>query len=354
MDEKNLKKHAFFLKEALKEAKKAYGFTFPNPSVGALAVKNQQIIARGFHQGPGSKHAEIMVLDQLNNDTDKVCLYVTLEPCGHWGRTPPCVDAILKSGIKQVVYAYADPNPIVKAHLGITKLQQQGVAVLHYPLAEIDDFYQSYAYWHQYQKPFVINKWAQSLDAKVGLPGQRVMLSNQIAFDFTHQGRMQSDILVTTANTVLADNPTFNVRLKNKSLDKPLAIIDSHLRLNGQEKIFSCQRPCLIYHLADIFPKKNIPGVIYQGIQAKDSGLNLAILMQDLGKRGYHRAWVEAGPRLMYQLHQEKLVNTTHIYFCPIVLGHHGIDAFYHEMIFENQRLQWQQMGDNMRLTIDW
>ena len=354
MDEKNLKNHDFFLKEALKEAKKAYGFTSPNPAVGAVAVKCGKIVARGFHLGPGRKHAEIMVLDQLNENVADVSLYVTLEPCGHWGRTPPCVDAIFKRGIQQVIYGFDDPNPIVKAHLGCDRLHHNGVDVLHYPIPEIDEFYQSYAYWHQTKKPFVVAKWAQSIDAKVGLAGKRVLLSNQAAFEYTHQGRLQSDILLTTANTVIADNSLFNVRLEDKTLDKPLAVIDSYLRLKGDENIFSRQRPFILYHLAGLSPKKPIAGVTYQSIHPLNQGLDLSFLMHDLGERGYHSVWVEACPRLMHQLHRIHLVNKTHIYICPIVVGHSGIDAFYDSILFEKRSLQWQQMDDNMRLTIDW
>lgn len=354
MDEKNLKKHGFFLKEALIEAKKAYGFTSPNPAVGAVAVKNNQILARGHHMGPGTKHAEIMVLEQLQDELSDVYLYVTLEPCGHWGRTPPCVDAIFKRGIKQVVFGFTDPNPIVKVHLGCDKMKTQGIEVLHYPIPEIDEFYRSYAYWHQYKKPFIVTKWAQSLDAKVGLLSKRVLLSNQQAFEYTHQGRLTSDILLTTANTIIADNPLFNVRIKDNTFDKPLAIIDSHLRLTGQERIFSCSRPCFIYHLTNISPKKIIPDVTYKAIQASHQGLNLSQVITDIGTQGYHSVWIEAGPRLMHQLHFLNLVNKTHIYICPTVLGHEGIDAFYDAIIFKNRHLQWQQMDDNMRLTIDW
>lgn len=354
MDENNLINHDFFLKEALEEAKKTYGFTSPNPAVGAVAVKDNQIIARGFHLGPESKHAEIMALDQLHEPLIDVCLYVTLEPCGHWGRTPPCVDAIIKQGIKQVVYGYVDPNPIVKANLGCDKLKSHGIDVLHYPIAEINAFYERYAYWHQHQKPFVIAKWAQSLDAKVSCPGRRVLLSNELAKNFTHQARLESDILLTTANTIIADNPLFNVRLHHKTFDKPLAIIDSHLRLTGHEKVFSCQRPCIIYHLPELAPNHPIEGVIYQAIKPSNQGLDLELMILNMAERGYHCAWIEAGPRLMQQLHHLNLVNKTHIYLCPVVLGHAGIDAFNEVMKFENRRLQWQQMDDNMRLTIDW
>ena len=354
MDEKNLINHAFFLKQALDEARKAYGFTAPNPAVGAVAVKGQQIIARGFHQGPGSQHAEIIALEQLHGDISDISLYVTLEPCGHLGRTPPCVDAIVNRGIKHVVYGYVDPNPIVQAHLGCEKLKKHGIDVLHYPLEEIDAFYQPYAYWHRYHKPFVIAKWAQSLDAKVAHPGQRILLSNQAAFTYTHQSRLESDVLLTTANTILADNPLLNVRLPQQIVDKPLAIIDSQLRLTGDEKIFSCERACILYHLPELQPKQPIAGVIYQAIQASTPGVDLAQLMCNLAERGYHSVWVEAGPRLMQQLHQLKLVNKTHIYICPIILGHTGINAFDEVIECEYRRLQWQQMDDNMRLTIDW
>jgi diaminohydroxyphosphoribosylaminopyrimidine deaminase/5-amino-6-(5-phosphoribosylamino)uracil reductase len=354
MDEKNLKNHDFFLKEALEEAKKAYGFTSPNPSVGAVAVKNNQIIARGYHQGPGEDHAEIMVLNQLPPNLSGVSLYVTLEPCGHWGRTPPCVDAIIAYGIEKVIYAYDDPNPVVKAHLGGDKLIQHQIELLHYPLSEIDAFYASYTYWQRYQKPYVTAKWAQSLDAKVALPGERIHLSNQYAFQFTHESRLKSDVLLTSAKTIEIDDPLFNVRLVSETFDKPLAIIDSHLRLTGKERVFSCKRPVIIYHHLSMNAQTPIEGVFYQGITGKLGQLNLDEIIHDLGKRGYHNVWVEAGPQLMNALHHQRLVNRTHIYISPKVIGVKGINAFEEVLLIQNQSLQWHGMDDNIRLSVEW
>src|SRR5262249_16751153 len=152
---------------ALEQAQKHRGFCAPNPAVGAVMVKGGEVIGCGHHEGPGSPHAEVIA---LNSVTDLALaknstLYVTLEPCCHWGRTPPCTDLLIKTGIKKVIYGFADPNPQVNGE-GDKILRQAGIESTHHSLPEIDEFYTSYTHWWRTKLPYVTAKLAQSADEK--------------------------------------------------------------------------------------------------------------------------------------------------------------------------------------------
>ena len=153
------KQHADFLSLALTEAKRHMGNCAPNPAVGAIISLHNEVIGRGCHEGPGRAHAEIVALQSLapNQNLSAAVLYVTLEPCCHYGRTPPCTNAIIASGIRKVVFAFRDPNPCVDGG-GQAALEAAGIDCEHISLAEIDDFYRSYQYWTCNQLPYLINK----------------------------------------------------------------------------------------------------------------------------------------------------------------------------------------------------
>ena len=132
--------HEKFLLAALEQAELGQGLCAPNPSVGAVAVQNGNIIAQAWHKGSGTPHAEQLLLAQIAPKTPGVSLYITLEPCTHWGKTPPCVDAIIEHGIEQVFFAYLDPNPLVAQNNSAKKLEAQGIQATHIPLPVIDAF----------------------------------------------------------------------------------------------------------------------------------------------------------------------------------------------------------------------
>ena len=147
--------HKKFLLAALEQARLGQGFCAPNPCVGAVAVQNGIIIAQACHRGAGTPHAEQLLLAQIPPKTPGVSLYISLEPCNHWGRTPPCVDAIINHGIEQVIFAYLDPNPVVAKNNSSERLRAHGIKVTHYPVEEITEFYKSYTQWTLTRKPRV-------------------------------------------------------------------------------------------------------------------------------------------------------------------------------------------------------
>ena len=165
----SVKQHEFFLREALKEAKKRRGFCAPHPSVGAVVVQKGQIVGSSYHDGPGHAHAEARLLGSIPPNLKDLYLYVTLEPCNHWGKMPPCVKAIIDYGVKAVVYAYSDPHIHIPENVTPEILEKQGIQVIYHPIPEIDEFYHSYHYWVKHQMPVITAKWAQSFNSKVML-----------------------------------------------------------------------------------------------------------------------------------------------------------------------------------------
>ena len=341
---------------ALEQAWLGRGRCAPNPSVGAVAVHGGEIIARAWHQGAGTAHAEKLVLKQIPPGLQNVSLYVTLEPCNHWGRTPPCVAAIIEYGVSEVIYGFNDPNPIVIANNSPVILQDKGIKTLHYPLDELNAFYQSYRYWTLTKKPWVTVKLAQSLDGKIaGEKGQRCYLSNADCAEFTHYNRLHSDAILTTEKTISRDDPELNVRLGDLKQAKVVAIIDSRLSLKEEAKIRSTAKHCLIYHDESYQATKPMSNCTYYPVASKNGLLDLSLIMKHLGQLGYQDLWVEAGGLLFSALHRENLVQRTYLYISPKLLGGDAISAFNGDAIFNRKpKVTWQIKADNVIACLDW
>lgn len=348
--------HKQFLLKALEQASLGRGMCCPNPSVGAIAVQDNIIIAQAWHHGAGTPHAEKLLLAQIPKFSSGVTIYVTLEPCNHWGKTPPCVDAIIEHGIERVVYAYKDPNPIVALNNTPNLLKKNGVDVIYYNVSEIDEFYNSYQYWITTKKPWVSAKIAQTFDGKIAdNAGPRLILSNAKCKRFTHEQRLNTDVILTTAKTVNLDNPLLNARIDGKSYAKDVAIIDARLELNQSAKLFSSAKHCHIYYDASLLPPKEKKNCSFYGVEAKKGQLDLKKIICHLGSIGYHDVFVEAGGKLFSVLHRERLVNRTFIYLVPKVLKESAVAAYRDESLLQGfSAISWQAMDDNMIATIDW
>jgi diaminohydroxyphosphoribosylaminopyrimidine deaminase/5-amino-6-(5-phosphoribosylamino)uracil reductase len=348
--------HEQFLLAALEQARLGLGHCAPNPSVGAVAVQNGKIIAQAFHKGAGTPHAEQLLLAHLPPQMLGVSVYITLEPCNHWGKTPPCVDALIAYGVEQVFFAYYDPNPVVARNNSTQQLRQHGIEVTYFPLPEIDLFYNNYTLWVHTGMPFVTAKIAQTLDGKIGMAqGKRLILSNELCAQFTHEMRLVNDVILTTAKTIHADNPKLNVRLNGVTQAKPVAIIDTHLTLKETSLIFSTAACCHIYYSDQLNPTNLIPNCSYYAMPMKNGLMDLNAVMRHLGGLGYHSVWVEAGGALFSSLHQERLVDRTFIYLVPTCLGEFAISAYQGNDIFNlKYHVSWQAMGDNMIACLNW
>lgn len=346
--------HEKFLLAALEQAMLGRGICAPNPSVGAVAVQNGRIIAQSYHQGAGTPHAEQLLLAQIPPKMPGISLYITLEPCNHWGKTPPCVDAIIQYGVEEVFFSYLDPNPVVAKNNSSAKLRAHGIKVTYLPLEGVNEFYQSYAYWTKTHKPRVTVKLAQSLDGKIGqVTGGRIILSNEACAEFTHEMRANTDVILTTARTIQLDNPKMNVRQHNKETAKPVAIIDRHLSLNSEAMVFSTASHCYIYHheiKQTVYPNSSFyPAPLHNG------QMDLDMIICHLGGLGYHDIWVEAGGVLFNALHQAGLVHRTYLYIVPATLGENAVSAYQQQGLFDRaHQVSWNAMGDNMIARFDW
>lgn len=343
----------YYLKQALIEAQKRKGFCAPNPAVGAVVVHNDQMISHGTHWAPGFAHAEVNALESLSNEiTEKATLFVTLEPCCHHGRTPPCTELIIRRGIKTVYFSQLDPNPKV-AGQGQKILQAAGVTCEHLPLSEISEFYRSYCYWHQYQRPWVNAKLAQSADDKIAEPdGKPVAITGEKAQQYTHQWRKQCDAILTTANTILHDNPRLNVRLEKKAITKPIYVLDSQLRTTLNSQIFTTAKSLTFFYDSTLDPLKLVPfqsaSVRCVPIEKNQQGLNLTQVLEQIGKDGVHELWVEAGAHCFSALITQGLVQRGILYRSTRVLGKQATPGLaLNKPPLSNWELKWFPIGED-------
>lgn len=348
--------HSDFMYEALQQAVLGRGKCAPNPSVGSVLVHQGNVIARAFHQGAGTPHAEYLVLQQIPKNKTDVTLYVTLEPCNHWGKTPPCVDAIIEWGITRVVYAVADANPVVACNNTPQRLRAKGIEVIHWPCLAVSEFYRSYQHWLSTGMPFITAKLAQSLDGGIAkAKGNPVSLSNQACAEFTHHARAASDAILTTARTVRADNPRLTARLSGQEIPKPLAILDRELTLTGDETIFQTAAVCHLFYDAAYSVSTPLARIHYHPIKTQEGALDLHAILRSLGKIGYHDVWVEAGGRLFSALHVARLVQTTYVYITPKLLGETATKGYHNDFLLNAQAdVHWKIMEDNAVMRLDW
>lgn len=324
----------YYLKSALALAEIRRGFCAPNPCVGAVLVKNAQIIARGYHLASGFPHAEVDAISKTDPSlVQGAVLYVTLQPCCHINKkTPPCTDLIIKSGIAKVIYAFRDPNPAVKSHADKI-LQQAGIECMHHSLPAIDNFYESYAYWWKHQKPFTTAKLAMSLDGKIaGKNGKRVQLTGDLAQQFTHQQRKQTDAILTTAKTICLDNPLLDCRSDDGVYKKPLYILDSHLSIPTSAKIFNTAKSITIFHDIDLSKEHQQRlkqhNIRFISIKSGKNGLNLVDVLEQIGLDGKIDLWLEAGGQSFQSFIKNGLLQRAFIYVAPVWLGENTQTAF--------------------------
>ena len=344
--------HQAFLLEALALAKRRQGFCAPNPSVGAIVVREGQIIATGYHHAAGFEHAEVVACNALANNLEATQLYITLEPCCHWGKTPPCTDIILEKGIKEVYYGYRDPNPIVLGQ-GEKTLRNQNVICQHIPLPQIDNFYKSYRYWTITKKPWVSAKLAISLDAKIADAFSKpVKLTGEETDLFTHQCRLQADAILTSVKTIIQDNPSLNFRKGTEVVGKSLFILDSNLKLPLDARVFStAEKITVFYSLRDKRKIKSLElnGVNCQWVPINKGYLDLTKVIEEIGARGVHDLWVEAGGKVFCALLQQRLAQTAYLYIAPKLLGENAWPAFIENIdIFSlASEIKKFQLGDD-------
>jgi diaminohydroxyphosphoribosylaminopyrimidine deaminase/5-amino-6-(5-phosphoribosylamino)uracil reductase len=323
-----------FMQLALALGRRGLGRTWPNPAVGAVIVKEGVIVGRGWTQPGGRPHAETEALKRAGKDARGATLYVTLEPCSHQGKTPPCVDAIIWSGITRVVSALEDPNRQV-AGQGYAKLRERGVAV-ETGLGGDEAAHQHAGHVRRMRegRPHVLLKLAASADGKAGLPGRKPAgITGEAARVRVHQMRAESDAILVGIGTVLSDDPHLTCRLPGMSEWSPVRVIlDARLRIPLATSIIGTARetPTWVFTTPntsamaeDILKAK---GVEVFRVDGKDGRLDLKAVLTALGGRGITRLMVEGGPTVAAAFVQADLVDEAALFCSPNPLGE-GIDV---------------------------
>ncbi len=303
----------------------ARGKTFPNPLVGAVVVKNNRIIGKGYHKKAGCDHAEIAALKKAGNKAKGAELYITLEPCTHHGRTPPCVREIVKSGIKKVVIAMLDPNP-VNTSRGVSILRSHGVkvkvGVLENEAKKINDWFVKYI---TKDKPYVTVKVGQSLDGRIATSRfQSKWITSEKARVFSHRQRRYFDSVMLGINTVIKDDPTLK-EFKTK------IVVDSNLRIPLNSRLFDGTSRVIIAcvhsrlkELEGMAGKINSlkqKGVIIIKLKQKGAKVDLKQLMRKLADLEIANILVEGGGELIGSLFDNKLVDRILFFIAPKIIG---------------------------------
>lgn len=348
-----------YLLQTLALAQHQRGFSAPRPSVGAIIVKDENILAEGYFQEATHAHAEIDALNKLNHAAHGATAYVSLEPCCHTGRTPPCTDALIKAGITRVVYGYRDPNPVV-AGKGEAVLCAVGITCEYLPLPEIIDFYRSYTHWWSTKTPWVTAKLALTQNGMIAASnGDPLAITGKPLQTYTHERRKVADAILTTIETVLHDDPRLNVRLEGKEISKPIYVLDSQLRLPLNATLHQTAKHLTVFH-AEGAPEAQKTALTIQGVRCiavsqGPQGLDLNDILKHIGQDGVHDLWVEAGSRLFNTLHRQERVNQTLLYVAPHSLAEGKAafpGGFTHD--FDQQNTAWQSVGKDVLLEIIW
>jgi len=323
--------HQHLMSQTLDLAQKGRLSVSPNPMVGCLIVKNGEVIAEGYHQQAGGPHAEIAALNKAGANAKNATVYVNLEPCCHHGRTPPCTDALINAGVKEVFIACLDPNPLV-AGKSIKILANAGiktqVGLLESQAKKLNEIFFHYI---TEQKPFVIAKWAMSFDGKTSVHSEDdKKISNSSSHQHAHGLREQVDAILIGASTAIQDDPLLTVRLEGQTKHKqPLRIVLAGRRqLPFHLKLFdsSLAGKTLIVTTdqADAnwlkeATAKNIN--IFIAPQNAAGKIHLPALLQELGKREITSVLVEGGKSVHESFFQENLVNRVHVYLAPTIIA---------------------------------
>ena len=360
-----------FMQRALELASLGRFTTSPNPNVGAVVVKDGVIVGEGYHQQAGGPHAEVFALRQAAEKAKGATCYVTLEPCSHYGRTPPCALALIDAGVSRVVLAMTDPNPQVSGR-GIALLQNAGIDVQS-GLLENEARALNPGFLHKmlYQRPYVQLKLAASIDGRTALKnGASKWLTGPQARQDVQHLRAQSSAILSTAETVLCDDALLNVRaaditpLENGSIRQPLRIIlDRQCRLTGQEPLFLHGGDIILLHQAIYsWPPLQLPESAQLKVQrhamelADDGSFDLKAVIAFIATLPVNLLWVEAGAKLASSLWQQQLVDELVLYQAPVLLGPDARPMLeFAELTDMNQtpRLNWfdiQQFGVDLRL----
>jgi diaminohydroxyphosphoribosylaminopyrimidine deaminase/5-amino-6-(5-phosphoribosylamino)uracil reductase len=317
------------MRMAIDLAEQGRGWTSPNPMVGAVIVKDGKVVGKGFHQAAGGPHGEIHALNDAGKKARGATLYVTLEPCNHRGRTPPCTQAILKGGIERVVAGMKDPNPEVTGG-GLAFLKSQGldvsVGICEDACRRLNEIFIKYV---TTSLPFVILKCAATLDGRIATrTGDSKWITNPLSRQFAHELRHAVDAIMVGVGTVLKDNPQLTTRLEGRKGSDPMRIVlDTHLSISPNARLLhlaSDSDTLIVTGSAPPAEKKRMlerPGVRILALDDAEGQIDLTALVRELGRMGVTSLLVEGGSRVNGSALRAGIVDKIYIFYAPKIYG---------------------------------
>jgi diaminohydroxyphosphoribosylaminopyrimidine deaminase/5-amino-6-(5-phosphoribosylamino)uracil reductase len=363
--------HEHWMAKAIQLAQKGLYTTHPNPRVGCVLVKDEQIIGQGFHLKAGEGHAEVNALVDAKQDVAGATAYVTLEPCSHHGKTPPCADALIKAGVARVVYGMQDPNPEVSGR-GLGKIKKAGIDVIG-PVLEADCEALNPGFVKRMREglPFIRVKLAMSLDGRTAMEsGESQWITGPEARLDVQRLRAQSDAIVTGIGSVLMDNPSMTVRIDSenqeaaaKTVRQPLRVImDTALSILPEAKILYPSNQACVFCVEDDLEIEHLEALKKKGVtvrfspRGEDGRLDLLDAMEQLADAGINEVLLETGSELAGGFLQAGLVDEIVVYMAPKLLGSSARPLFQLplETIDEAVELELKsvsQIGQDLRLV---
>jgi len=321
--------------ECLRLARRGTGHVSPNPLVGAVLVRGGKIISRGWHKAFGGPHAEVECLNQARGDLGSATLYVNLEPCAHYGKTPPCTDKIIQSGVKSVIVSMKDPNPLVEGR-GLRALQEAGIRIstglLEREARHLNRFFLKHV-THGF--PYVNVKIAQSIDGFIAGPRAPRYISSPHSLRLVHRWRGEYDAVLVGAGTVRADNPQLTVR-HARGRDPHVVIIDGRfsvpehanaLQRTSGRGVFVCVESSQAKRQRDKVHRLEERGVVVLPLPARRGAIKLRDVLEAIYRFSIGSVLVEGGASVFSQFIDEGLVDELSIFVAPLILGS-GVRAF--------------------------
>ncbi|WP_096153659.1 MULTISPECIES: bifunctional diaminohydroxyphosphoribosylaminopyrimidine deaminase/5-amino-6-(5-phosphoribosylamino)uracil reductase RibD [Bacillus] len=318
--------HSFYMKFAIDLAEKARGQTSPNPAVGAVVVKNGEIIGFGAHLKAGEGHAEVLAMQMAGDKAVGSTVYVTLEPCSHYGKTPPCANLLIDKKVSKVVIASLDPNPLVSGN-GVKRLKESGIEVIvgveEDSAKKLNDVF---FYNMQTKEPFVTVKTAISLDGKTAThTGESKWITGEEARYDVHTYRHWHDAILVGVNTVIADDPSLTTRLDSGGKNPIRIVLDTSLRIPTKSNVLTDKEAPTWIITSLMASQDKIKELnknhLVEVIQLESNELKISAVLKLLGKRGITSLFVEGGATVNGSFLKEKKINQLITYIAPTLIG---------------------------------
>lgn len=323
------KQDQLYMKKALSLAKKGLGKVSPNPMVGAVLIKNGTIISTGFHQKYGENHAEREAILKAGSQAKGATLYVTLEPCNHFGKTPPCTDIIAEAGVSKVIYSIADPNPLVKKHNSQKILEEYKIEVFSGLLAqEATELNRIFIKNMLQNLPYVSLKMASTIDGKIAdRHGISKWITNPASRKQVQELRYAHDAILVGAGTILADDPSLTTRKKVSGIPWTKIILDKELSTPPEAKIFNSQDRVIIVTADDFSQKEKLRCLDEKGVDFifceldTEGRFKLLSLLQELYKKRICSVFVEGGSKVASSFLEQDLVDEFYHFIAPCIIN---------------------------------